>query len=468
MIEKWFSRRSLTQRFLIASFPIFLFGTLFIGTWVGKETENSIAQRLGGVTALYIDSFIAPRVQDLTLGKGISDKARADLSGLVVGTALGKKVIAFKLWDLHGRILYSKDEDLIGKAFPVEEGLAEAYAGNISSEISDLEHLENQDERRYWSRLIETYVPIRADNTGEIIAVAEFYQTTEELERTARQAQLHSWVLVASIFLCSYLVLFGMVSKGSNTIEAQRAELQVKIAELTALNQQNELLNENLRRAAERTAALNESFLRRISADLHDGPGQDLGLALMRLETLAERADGSGRALLIDPEEFETIRLSVRSAMQELRSISAGLSLPDIAQLSANEVASLAVQDYQAKTGAHVALDIAAQQRNAPLPVKIALYRVLQESLTNSFKHGGELRQRVRLDYSRNHIELAIQDHGKGFDPGAALDGIHLGLKGMRERIELLGGTFKVSSAPGCGCAILTTLPLDTPGADYA
>ena len=75
-----------------------------------------------------------------------------------------------------------------------------------------------------------------------------------------------------------------MVRRGSETIVRQQRDLSEKLAQLTSLNAQNAVLHQRVKRAAERATALNENFLQRLSADLHDGPGQDLGFALMQLQ----------------------------------------------------------------------------------------------------------------------------------------------------------------------------------------
>ena len=95
-----------------------------------------------------------------------------------------------------------------------------------------------------------------------------------------------------------------------------------------------------------------------------------------------------------------------------------------------------------------------------PLPVKITLYRVLQESLANGFRHGGGVDQRVTLNMRDGELLVEIADCGKGFDPQATAVEGHLGLAGMRERVEILGGTFSVQSTPGRETVIRTTLPV--------
>ncbi len=141
-------------------------------------------------------------------------------------------------------------------------------------------------ERRYWSRLLELYLPVRRSGSDEIIAVVEFYQLPDAIDREVGQAQLVSWALVAGAIGLSFLLLFGIVKQGSDTIGRQESALQRQVGELSELLAQNTELNDRVRAAAERTTTLNERSLRRISADLHDGPGQTVALALMRVDSL--------------------------------------------------------------------------------------------------------------------------------------------------------------------------------------
>jgi signal transduction histidine kinase len=473
---KPFSQQSLWCQFLVASFPIFLISTLLIGSWVSKKIEDSVAHRLGGVTALYVESFIGNYLQSAAHGGDLTTQDRSALQSILTGTPLGKKIVAFKVWNREGRVLYSPNSSIIGKSFPIEHGLADAYAGNIHSEISELSHAEHATEQSGWDRLIETYVPIRAPGDERVIAVAEFYQTTEELSREASLSQLQSWVIVAATFLAIYLLLLGLVRQGSDTIARQRRELELQIGMLTELNEQNQILHDRVRRAAARVTSLNENFLRRISSDLHDGPGQDLGFALMQIDTIGERClacPSREQTHILGAGDFHTLSQSLKSAMAELRAISAGLSLPDIASLPFHEVVARAVRDYEGKSGVAVRL-VAPPDMPGPepesdsvLPVKITLYRVLQESLANGFRHAGGIGQSVCMVQVEGKIHLRINDAGKGFFPHDAMDAKHLGLKGMRERVEILGGTFLIDSSAS-GTVIHVILPLTVPGMNHA
>jgi signal transduction histidine kinase len=466
-----FVRSSLSRQFLLISFPVLLAGMLVIGYLIGKQVEESVVHRMGGVTGLYVDSFVAPHVQSLIDTDDLRAADRAALNALLTKTPLGKRIVAFKIWRPDGRILYSTDASLTGRSFPIGEGLTEALAGRVHSEVSDLSDAENVAESNKWPSLIETYTPIHdAVGLGKVIAVAEFYQRVDEVMHESAAEQRQSWLVVAPTTAVMYLLLFILVRRGSQTIDLQRRELNEQVEQLTALNTQNEQLHDRVRRAAASTTALNETFLRRISADLHDGPCQDLGYALMRFESISElclKSPGSEEGRLSVVAALSPINSAVESALADLRSISAGLHLPEIDQWTINEIVARAVRDYKSKTGVNVTLIAADINKAASLPVKIALYRLLQESLANGFRHAAGAGQRVEIRYEGSRLLVEISDNGPGFDRHAALREGRLGLAGMRERVEVLGGTFDLQSKPDLGTVIRVNLPLVVPEMEY-
>jgi len=458
-----FARFSLVRLLLAGGAVILLAGMMVVGTWVGSEIESGVISRAGIVTSLYVDSLVSPHLQSLAGNGELRESDRPALDRLLSGTPLGQHIVAFKVWAPDGRILYSTNPALIGRRFEVKPALAAAFAGQVRSHIADLTEPENELERPQWSRLIETYAPVRAANTGTIVAVSEFYQTTDDLAQEVRAARLRSWLMVSTATLVMFLLLAALVRRASNTITAQQSELSEKVTQLTALLAQNEQLHERVRRAAARTTALNERFLHRIAADLHDGPGQGLALALMRMETLADVCSTCPATIARERtvgEEFRTLHSALQAALDDLRAVSGGLHLPEIGQLSLAETARRAVRDYERKAGLAVALSVNDLPRQAPLPVKITLFRLLQESLANGFRHGGGTDQRVSLKTRDGQLLVEVADGGTGFDPRTAVAEGHLGLAGMRERVEILGGTFNVESAPGRGTVIRASLPV--------
>ncbi|WP_420642142.1 sensor histidine kinase [Candidatus Leptofilum sp.] len=452
---------TLAQQYMIASLLVMLGGMVGIGLWISEQIETAVTNRTAAVTALYVDSYISPHLQGLAESEAQKAVNVPALERLLSDTSLGAQIVSFKVWSPDGIVLYATNSELIGQQYPIEEGLAAAFNGEVVTEVSNLDKPEQALERTQWGSLIETYAPSRDANSDTIIAVSEFYQTSDGLETEIRSAQFRSWLVVGAVMITVYLLLAGIVGRASNTIISQQNELRANVTQLNELLQQNEELNGRVRRAAARTTALNEKNLRRISADLHDGPAQDLALALLRIESLSEAFEDENPQV---SQDFRTIQLATESAMEELRTISAGLRLPEIAPISLTETIRRAVHDFEKKTRCNVTLTIGTLPEQAPLPVKITTYRVLKESLANSFRHANGEGLAVYV-YHTEDIELTIEvsDNGPGFDVTRTAVYNRLGLVGMRERVELLGGQFELHSAIGRGTTIRTRLPLSVP-----
>jgi signal transduction histidine kinase len=459
-----FQRQSLSKKFLMVSFPVILIGSLSIGWWIGNQVKESVIQRMGSVSALLVDSLIAPHVQNLSARTELTPEEIAVLNKDLKETMQSQKIVSLNIWSKQGRILYSTEPAAIGKSPIVAEDLAAALAGQIFTEISIRTEAEQAEHGQPMPRLIETYIPIHEDLSGRVIAAAEFYQLPDELDKLASATQLNSWSWVASIMSLVYLCLFILVHRGSKTIDNQKEELNKKISELTDLNKQNAQLQERVIKAAERATLINENFLQRVSSDIHDGPGQDLGFALMQIKNLNDsltEINAAGKAI---PPEWSNglnqTKAAVESAMKDLRALSADIELPDIALLSVDAIAERVVRDFNMKTGVVVGLDVPNQQVQASFRDKIAIYRVLQESLANIYRHAPNVTCQVLLKTQTNSLLLEISDKGPGFNPQAAIKKKRLGLVGMRQRIEVLGGTFKLITTLGSGTTILVTLPI--------
>ncbi len=463
-MKRAFHHLSLAKQFLMVSFPVLLAGSLVIGWWIGKQVEEGVAHRIGSVTALYVDAFVGPHVQALAKSSALTPANLAALNSDLNETMLGQKIISLKVWDRTGRVLFSTDPDVIGKQFPIEEGLAVALTGSIFSEISVRNADEQKEHGQPLPRLIETYTPIHEDRTGKVIAAAEFYERPDELDRLAGEAQRGSWLRVAATMTAMYLCLFLLVRRGSHTIDAQRGELSDQVAQLTALNGQNLKLQARVIDAAERATALNENFLQRVSADIHDGPGQDLGFALMQIKNME---DAMGEAFAADqprpPQWLKGLpltKIAIGSALKDLRAMSADIELPDIARLALGDIAARVVRDLQIKTGVIVELTMQGEPVEASFRVKVALYRLLQESLANTVRHAAGSSAQVLLVTTPQTLYVKVRDQGPGFDPVAATSKGRLGMRGMQQRVEVLGGVFELRTTPGAGTLISVSLPL--------
>jgi len=457
-----FSRLSFSRQFMLAIIAVLVIGMATIGTWMGRQIESSAANRAAAIAAVYVESILAAQLHDWSNVGVVGGETHAVLDRIFIEGPLRRKVLSFKLWDADGRILYSSDHAQLGQRFPVEGKLATAFTGMVQARISDLDEADNLPEQERWPQLLEVYVPVRAGAHGKVIAVAEFYHSMESLGREIRTAQRHSWVLVAVATIAIYLLLLSLVRRANDTILDQQRDLRHQLEQLRTLLDENVRMRGQLREAGASTTALNEEFLHRIAADLHDGPAQAIAYALMRFDELAETCGNRGLSQVNAAQCFKTIYGALQSSLLDVRKISSGLALPGIAEMSLADTARRAVRDFERMSGQTVQTEINEALDSAPLAIKIAVYRLLQESLTNSWRHAHGGAPQVRVQQTEALALVTIADHGAGFDPLAVAIGGRLGLAFMRERVRLLGGVFEVDSTPGHGTCIRARLPLST------
>jgi len=410
---------------------------------------------------------VAPLLQELGGSSEMSPSNVETLNKLLQETSLGRQIIAFKVWDLNGRVVYSTDTAAIGKTFPMHDALIWASQGEVSSRVS-IEEVENAPQRAINDEFLEIYSPVRLAGTNQVIAVAEYYQPVDALQAEIATAQQRSWLIVAAVMGLIFILLSGFIRRASDTIELQQLALSRQIFQLTDLLAQNKLLNERVKRAAANVATTNEHFLRRIGSELHDGPAQDLGLALLEIDSVLGQVEKEPFSRDQKPiQQLDKIQALLQNTLKEMRAIAAGLGLPQLAELSLEETVVRVVRAHERRTGTRVQVSMEAIPGSAPLPVKITVYRLVQEALNNAYRHAGGTGQEVRVAGQGDTLTVEVCDQGPGFEvkTSSTLDG-HLGLAGMQERVESLGGTFQVRSKAGEGTKVAVSLPLQTGGED--
>ncbi len=424
----------LSARFALASAAILCGGALVLGTWVTREIEQSVLRRVAADSALYVEALIGPPVQSLADGS-FGERERTELARVVEGAGLGARLVSVKVWRPDGTIVYASDPHLIGQR-PASQGLTVALAGSVTSRRSDLVEEENAYERALAGSLIETYIPIRRASSDTVIAVAEFYQLPDLLEAELERARLSTWLIIAVATGAMYLSLAGMVRAGSDTIESQRHALEATVAELAATAQR-------LREVGAARTETDEAVLRRVAREIHDGLAQDLATALLTLERGSPSRDGLARA-------------AIESALAEVRDLARGLALPDLQTLTLREVIEQACAAHERKTGRGVGRVIGQLPESAPTPVKIAVCRVLQEALANAFRHAPSATACVQATWGDGTLVLECADDGPGLPARPVLG---LGIRGMRERVELLGGHLDIASPSAGGTHVRASLP---------
>lgn len=434
---------SLAWQFVIAGGIGLLAVMLVVGLWVTSQIRDGVLHNSAATTALYVDSVIAPLLPDMRKSQELDDTVKRALDETLGQGALGKRLVSFKLWRRDGTILYSKDASLIGKQIRPNANLIAAFAGNVMVKYNRLEDEEDDKERSMGVPLLEIYNPVREPWSGDVVAVSEFYELSGDFEESLHSALLWTWLVVAAATAAALALLSGIVFRGSRTIVTQQAALEAKVSELQTALAQNSSLRQRVQRASRRATAINERYLRRIGADLHDGPAQLVALAALRMDSPA----------LVDPATSSTLReaeiagihKTLGEAMREIRGICNGLVLPQIEAQAIADILRLAVAEHERRTSTKVLLTLPERLPELGTSEKISVYRFVQEGLNNAFRHGKGKGQQVRATTKGGKLLVEVMDSGPGFDP-ARSEG--LGLAGLRERIESIGGQFETLSGP--------------------
>jgi signal transduction histidine kinase len=459
--KTWWPSLSLARQFTLASSALVLIGLGVLGFWVSNNIEEGIKQHAAARTALYMESVVAPHLQELSTKQRLSEESIRAIDLVLANDAKRMRVEAAKVWTRDGSVVYASRKELIGQRFLINGPLARAWSGQIEIEFDVEPHLDFNVEPNFDrapiaatnsnETLLEIYVPIRDAETGNIIAVAEFYEISTDLERKLDRAKMESWIVTALVSFSIIAGLYSIVAKGSKTIEIQRTSLADRIELLSVLLQQNQDLRMRVQRASRRAAEDSELHLRRLGSDLHDGPAQLLALALLKLDQML---DGPKKR----PEDRATVRGVLNDAMSEIRDISAGLALPEIERLSLLEALMLIVAEHVRRTATRVSCALPNTSIDLPHPVKLCLCRFVQEALSNAFKHAGGVGQKVKASWNDEAIVIEVSDQGPGIASAQNQTRPALGLIGLRNRLESLGGTLHVHSKSGEGTRLTAKL----------
>ncbi len=439
------SLSSLSLRFLAFGCVVMLGAALVLGTWASNRIEAGVTENYGAASALYFESLV-PQLPFLqTSTAAFSDDAKDELRQVFVEGALGDQVVTYKVWAQDGTVLASFDPLLEDRTFQVSDALAQAWGGRVAAKYEPVQLHELVEGVSIELPLIGVYVPVRNIISGEVVTVIEFYRRAEDLLHEIDQARRQTWYMVSAVFLVSGVLLFGIVHAGSRLIVRQRGNLLDQL-------DKNRDLQASVAAAATRSTSQADRVMQRIGLDLHDGVAQHLSLLALRLE-------GAG---LNDTEDATTIKEALSNAMTELRAISRGLALPDIDALTLSETVSRAISDHNKAFGADAKFDPKDDTSfQAELPTKLALYRVIQELLTNTQKHAAASKVEVKLDQSATDVTVTVTDDGVGFltDNSNLQNDSGQGLLGIRDRLLPLGGRLEIQSQPERGTTAVFSLP---------
>jgi signal transduction histidine kinase len=302
-----------------------------------------------------------------------------------------------------------------------------------------------QNEARQ-ADLVRESVPV----SSEITAITGQMRETEQSLLDVREKASHRLVILTMVTLATAFIL---------SLELFAVHYQLLTRELVAREQAEQAAREgeeSLRRLTARLLQLQDAERRKFSRELHDSLGQYLVGAKMNLEmywTLHKESLIAEAVQLLDQSIAET------------RTISHLLHPPLLDEAGLASATKWYLEGFAQRSGIEVVVDLPDDIGDLPQPIALALFRALQESLTNIHRHSGSIKADVALDLLPEHVVLKVRDYGKGIAPksgrGFAPTGANsgVGLAGMRERMHELGGEVSIQRCSP-GTLITVTVPL--------
>jgi signal transduction histidine kinase len=252
--------------------------------------------------------------------------------------------------------------------------------------------------------------------------------------------------IITAIFIIHFLRLFE--------VETQRRIISLQEARLEEAQSRETMRGEMLRRIV----AAQEAERQRIARELHDATGQSLtalGLGLRSVSAQLHHDSGKAESNL---QHLETM---VANSLDELQRLIADLRPSHLDDLGLPAAIRWYSGEIQRRFPLRVIVTTEGNCEAMATELNIAIFRIIQEALTNVIKHANAQEVNVKLEFASNLIKVRVEDDGSGFEPDSisSTERPSWGILGMRERTNLLGGTFYLFSRPGWGTRVEVEIP---------
>jgi two-component system sensor histidine kinase DegS len=199
-----------------------------------------------------------------------------------------------------------------------------------------------------------------------------------------------------------------------------------------------------------------EAERQRLSRQMHDGPAQAMSNFILQTEIAM-------RLLDIDPaqakEELSSLKNSAMGTFQKVRNFIFELRPMMLDDLGLIPTIRKYVDAFKEQTSIEVNLTVTGTERRLEPYLEIMIFRAVQELLGNAARHSQAASIKMHVDMGTENVRVSVDDNGKGFDPETVRTGTSLGLKLIRERTEMLGGSFEMDSSIGKGARIVFSVP---------
>jgi len=199
-----------------------------------------------------------------------------------------------------------------------------------------------------------------------------------------------------------------------------------------------------------------ESERQRLSRQMHDGPAQALSNFILQTEIAMRLLDVDA---VQARQELNNLKVSAMSTFQKVRNFIFELRPMMLDDLGLAPTIKRYADTFKEQTGMDINITVSGQERRLESYVEVMIFRALQELLGNAARHSQASMLKVLVDMGGSVVKVNVDDNGKGFDPEILKQGNSLGLNLIRDRVEMLGGTFELDSVIGKGTRVTFTIP---------
>jgi HD-GYP domain-containing protein (c-di-GMP phosphodiesterase class II) len=227
MIHKFFSGMSLLARFTLASFLITLAIAMGLAWRLESALERDALSAVAQNTADQATHILNKNLTAADLAAPLLGKRYDELDELIHNTLLSADIVRVKIWNRDGLLVYSDDKNIMGKVFPIEVDMQEAFSGEIATDISNLQAEENVDEQGIYTELFEIYVPLQPIDSDTILGAYEVYYDLSKLQPRLMRIRYTVWSGVGIAFLILYGTLFLIIRDASQELIQRNKENQI-------------------------------------------------------------------------------------------------------------------------------------------------------------------------------------------------------------------------------------------------
>lgn len=424
----------LSQRFFLVAFIVVLGVVIAFGGWAGAYVSDAVVKGVGATAAGSIEALISRRLDGALTAGSLSPE---DLEAIDTAFDMGSntdstRLLMLRLRRLDGELVLQTGndfEDALSIAHHMAAAQGELDVRLINVTVPALGGLPASH-----LPVLKIYTPLRDDDES-VVGVAELYFGARAVTELQAEARTNAWIIAALVGFAALGTVAMLVDVTSDVIAHQRQRLAANLRRTHSLLRQNIALHEVSDTLRMESILANERVLAEVGSDIHDGPVQLLTLLILRLPGKAG-----------DPNADRGL---AQQALEELRAISAGLVLPQLAGMDLKQSIEAAIGRHQNLTGVEIEtlIDIPSGT-TGPLTARICAYRVVQEALTNAYRHNDGGGAQVTARVAAGWLDLAITNAiDPGLNPQPSVE--RLGLRGMFFRVESQGGRLSVAMEDG-------------------